>query len=70
MHTQTILPETMTTMLETLEALEQASARLVRAVRHAARDKAERDAAALEYDSWFDRSAGELEYDSWAKPPR
>lgn len=32
----------------------------------AAQPKPERDAGALEYDSWRARAPGELEYESWA----
>lgn len=67
---QNLLPETMTVTLETIEALDEASARLLRVLRQAARPNAERDAGAVEYESWLGGSDGTMEYESWAKRPR
>jgi hypothetical protein len=65
MHNQTLLPDTMAVTLEAIEALEEASARLLRALRRISRPQGGRDAGTMEYDSWHARSPGALEYDSW-----
>lgn len=56
---QTDFPEAM--VGETIRRLEEASARILHALRENARQQQARQAGALEYDSW----SGALEYDSW-----
>jgi hypothetical protein len=49
------------TMVETIQRLEEASARIVDALRENARQQQARQAGALEYDSW----SAAMEYESW-----
>ena len=67
MTMQNLLPETMTVTLETIEALEEASARLARVLRQAVPPRPGRDPGAIEYDSWLAHSPGVVEYDSWIR---
>ena len=49
------------TMVETLQRLEEASARIFHALRENARQQQARQAGAREYDSW----PAAMEYDAW-----
>jgi hypothetical protein len=53
-------------MLETLQRLEEASARIAHALRESARQQQARQAGAMEYDSW----SAAIEYDSWCAGAR
>lgn len=48
-------------MVETIQRLEEASARIFHALRENARQQQARQAGATEYDSW----SAAMEYDSW-----
>lgn len=50
------------TTLETIQMLEEASARMFRALRRNALHQRAQEAGAAEYDSW----AGVIEYESWS----
>ena len=56
---QTDFPEAM--IVETMQRLEETSARIFRALRENARQQEARQAGAMEYDSW----SAAIEYDSW-----
>lgn len=56
---QADFPEAM--MVETIQRLEEASARIFHALRENARQHQARQAGAMEYDSW----SAAVEYDSW-----
>jgi hypothetical protein len=56
---QADLPEA--TMVETIQRLEEAAARIFHALRENARQQQARQAGAMEYDSW----SAAMEYDSW-----
>jgi len=61
---QADLPEAM--ILETLQRLEEASARITHALRENERQQRARQAGAMEYDSW----SAAIEYDSWCASAR
>jgi hypothetical protein len=56
---QADFPEAMT--VETIQRLEEASARILHALREHARQQQAQQAGAMEYDSW----PAAMEYDSW-----
>jgi len=56
---QTDFPEAV--MAETIQRLEEATARIFYALRENARQQEGRHAGAMEYDSW----SAAMEYDSW-----
>jgi hypothetical protein len=58
------LPEA--TVVETIQRLEEAAARIFGALRENARQQQARQAAAAEYDSW----SAAIEYDSWCARSR
>ena len=49
------------TVVETIQRLEEAAARIFRALRESARQQQAQHAGAAEYDSW----SAAIEYDSW-----
>lgn len=56
---QADFPEAM--MVETIQRLEEASARIFRALRENARQQQARQGGVMEYDSW----SAAIEYNSW-----
>jgi len=56
---QTDFPEAL--MVEAIQRLEEASVRILRALRENARQQQALQAGAMEYDSW----SAAIEYDSW-----
>ena len=53
-------------MIEAIQRLEEAAARILHALRENARQQDARRAGAMEYDSW----AAAMEYDSWCATSR